>query len=108
VEDATRGGADDVGQLGGRGRNKRGRVDDARQSSGGGNKEREGWRTQGNWVVDDTKRGEGWTLRTQSMANNMMRGGSDTGRHVCNCLPPYTIDMLLDNSMPLFILHLKL
>jgi hypothetical protein len=39
----------------------------------------------------------------------LTRGGLDNARHLaCDDLPPYMIDIILDNLMPLFILHLKL
>ncbi len=44
-----------------------------------------------------------------AVADNTTRGGLDNTRHAaCNDLPPYMIDIILDNLMPLFILHLKL
>ncbi len=73
------GGAYDARQLDGGGRNERGGGDDVRQPGGGGRNERGGWMMQGNQVVDDMKRGEGRTPRTQCS------GGRHNKRGVGQC-----------------------
>jgi hypothetical protein len=57
-----------------------------------------------------TQREERGRLRgPNAVADDTTRGGSDNARHVpCDGLPPYMIDIILDNSMPLFILQLKI
>jgi hypothetical protein len=78
-----------------------------RQLGGGGRNKREGWMTQGNQVVDDTKRGP---QGPNAAMDNTTRGGRvDNARHVaCNGLPQHMIDIMLNNSMLSMILRLTL
>jgi hypothetical protein len=61
----------------------------------------------GQWMTQREERGG--LQGPNAVADDTTRGGSDNARHIaCDGLPLYMIDIRLDNSMPLYILHLKL
>jgi hypothetical protein len=92
AEDAMRGGGGQREVIGRR------RM---QQEGGGRQHEAIGW-----WVTWREERGE---LRgPNAAADDTIRGGLDNLRHVaCNDLPPYDRYNMVDNLMPLFILHLN-
>ncbi len=55
------------------------------------------------WMTQREERGG--LQGTNKVADNMAIGGSDNARCGLRWLPPYVINVILDNSMPLFILH---
>ncbi len=96
-------------RSGGRWHKERRGADNARQSGGGGRNKRGGrWCVAIGWWI--TQRDERDRLRgPNAVADDTTRGALDNTRHVaCIDLPPCMMDIILDNSVPLFILHLKL
>jgi hypothetical protein len=79
AEDAKRGEGGRGTAIGQQRTQQEGRVDNVRRPGGGGHNKRGGRMTQGDWVVDDMKRGEGQTPRTQS------NGGRHDKRGVGQC-----------------------
>ncbi len=88
---------------------REGGADNERQSGGGGRSERGGGQREAIrwWMTQREERGE---LRgPNAAADDMTIGGPDNSRHVaCDGIPLFMIDVILGNSMPLFILRLTL
>ncbi len=72
------------------------------QEGGGGKCKAIWW-----WMTQREERGG--LQGPNAAADDTTRGGLDNARHIaCDGLPLYMINIILDNSMQLFILHLKL